>query len=141
MDGGDTATINNYNMGTVRPNDGSNDYIGAIVGRNVDDDGTAWFNYYLKGCAKGGNGKDRYAMGNDGGSVKDGEKDYSASSFTSLTVGMSSTAVKYGTGQILINALNAGAQGENPDLLSAWEATGPDGYPLPVGTFTSALRK
>ena len=141
MDGGNTATINNYNMGTVRPNDGSNDYIGAIVGRNVDDDGTAWFNYYLKGCAKGGNGKDRYAMGNDGGSVKDGEKDYFASSFTSLTVGMSSTAGKYGTGQILINALNAGAQGENPDLLSAWEATGPDGYPLPVGTFTSALRK
>ena len=74
--------------------------IGAIVGRNVDDDGTACFNYYLKGCAKGGNGKDRYAMGNDGGSVEDGKKDYFASSFTSLTVGMSSTAGEYGTGQI-----------------------------------------
>jgi hypothetical protein len=143
----DAHVFNNYNLGNVRPNDGSNDYIGAIVGRNVDDEGDVQFNYYLYGCAKGGNGKDRYALGNDGGSVEDGEKKYYASSFTSPNIGLSSTAGEYGSGQTLINALNSWVSayyigiGYELGDIAQWEAADENSYPLPVGTFTSALRK
>ena len=145
MEGSNTETLNNYNVGNVRPNDGSNDYIGAIVGRNVDDDGIAQFNYYLKDCAKGGNGKSRYAMGKDGGSVADGSKSYYASSFEKPTSFLAESAGTYGTGKILIDALNAWVDSESSVNFSgipvSWEAAENGGYPLPVGTLISALRK
>ena len=146
MDGGNTLCWNNYNAGTVRPRDGSNDYIGGVVGRNVDDKGVAQFMYYLKDSAKGGNGKGRYAMGNDGGSVADGNKDYDASSFETLDSILLSSAAIYGAGKTLIDALNACVEGESEPwdyyaiTPALWEATGPNGYPLPVGSPISKLR-
>ena len=137
---------NNYNAGTVRPRAGSNDYIGAIVGRNTNDNGIVQYNYYLQDCAAGGDGKSRYAMGKEGGSVIDGTtsagQTYYASAFTTPESGMSNTAGTY-AGLTLIGALNAwvDAEGGTYDgVPAAWEV-GPDGYPLPVGTLTSALRK
>ena len=109
MDGKNTSVANNYNMGNVRPNDGSNDYIGAIVGRNVGDDGSAEFNYYLKDCAKGGDGKSRNAMGKDGGSVTDGTNKYYAASFEKPASLMSDSAGEHGAGKTLIDALNSQA--------------------------------
>ena len=107
MDGDSTGTANNYNVGMVRPNDGSNDYIGAIVGRNVGDDGSAEFNYYLKDCAKGGDGKSRNTMGKDGGSVTDGTNKYYAASFEKPASLMSDSAGEHGAGKTLIDALNS----------------------------------
>ena len=137
---------NNYNAGTVRPRAGSNDYIGAIVGRNTNDNGIVQYNYYLQDCAAGGDGKSRYAMGKEGGSVIDGTtsggRTYYASSFVNPESGMNDTAGTY-AGLTLIGALNAwvDAEGGTYDgVPAAWEV-GPDGYPLPVGTLTSALRK
>jgi hypothetical protein len=88
---------------------------------------------------KGGNGKDRNAMGNDGGSVTDGEKSYYAAAFETPAFWMPDSAGEYGAGKTLIEALNSWVEAN--DGYDAWEATGPDGYPLPVGTLTSALRK
>ena len=135
---------NNYNVGNVRPNDGNNDYIGAIVGRNVSDDGIVRYNYYLNGCAKGGNGKNRYAVGKDGGSVTDGDKNYYASSFTTPNSVLSSSAGTYGKGRVLLDALNNWVTEENDSWtfeLVYWEAIEKGSYPMPIGTHTSALRK
>jgi hypothetical protein len=137
MDGKNTYVVNNYNMGNVRPNDGSNDYIGAIVGRNVDDNGTAQFNYYLKDCAKGGNNKSRYAMGKDGGSVEDGAKDYIASSFESYESVLNSSADEC-AGMTLLDALNHTAN--QYSAFSSWVNEGPNGYPLHIASYTSTLR-
>ena len=135
---GENVTVtNNYNYGTVTAT--SNDYVGAIVGRNVSDEGTVKFNYYLKDCAVGKDGSFRTALGKSGGAVpdgSDGEKDYPASSFTSITSKMSYTAGS-SAGMNLIDALNALSGANN---LVLWEATGPNGYPLPVGIPTSAIR-
>ena len=85
-------------------------------------------------------------MGKEGGSVIDGTtsagQTYYASAFTTPESGMSNTAGTY-AGLTLIGALNAwvDAEGGTYDgVPAAWEV-GPDGYPLPVGTLTSALRK
>ena len=137
MDGKNTQVLNCYNVGAVRPNDESNDYIGAIVGRNVSDNGICMYNYYLKDCAKGGNDKSRYAVGNDGGSVTDGNKSYYASSFENLESLMNSSAGAY-AGKTLIEALNEYAG--DSSTLYIWTYTGPSGYPLPQLSPVSGIR-
>ena len=46
-------------------------------------------------------------------------------------------------GKTLIDALNlwVTTYGSEYGVTTTWEATGPDGYPLPVGSYTSSLRK
>lgn len=144
VDGDDGIVYNCYNYGTVRPNDGSNDYIGGIVGRNVDDNGVVQYSYYLKDCAKGGNGKSRSGLGKDGGSVTDGNKNYFVASFTSTESLLGDSAKEYAQNP-LINALNAFVNdpewADLKDTMAEWDATGPNGYPLPIGIYSSALRK
>ena len=131
-------TYNCYNMGKVSSTQ-SNDYIGAICGRNVDDDGYVQFCYYLAGCATGKNGKTRAALGNDGGSVEDGKKSYYCSSFKSMTSTMASSASDY-AGMTLLDALNEYAVAHS-SYCEGWMDNGPDGWPIPEGLPTSALRK
>ncbi len=137
-EGENAAVANSYNYGTVKAS--ANGYVGAVVGRNVSDDGTAKYNYYLAGCATGADGITRGALGTSTGSVAPGdkgEKGYIASSFTSISSKMSYTA-ENAANLTLINALNLCSEANS---LSLWEATGPNGYPLPVGSPISALRK
>lgn len=139
---------NCYNCGSVGPNDGSNDYIGAIAGRNTNDDGRVEFNYYLAGSAYGGNDKSRNAVGKDGGSVSDGDKGYYASSFNSPISTMKSSANKC-AGLTLIEALNFWVD-ENKstyntflDLDTApnsWVAEDEESYPILKNSYTSSLR-
>lgn len=136
-EGENVTIVNNYNYGIVTAT--SDDYVGAILGRNVSDDGTVKYNYYLKDCATGKDGNVRTALGKSGGSVpdgSDGKKDYPASSFTSITSKMSYTAGA-AEGLPLIEALNTLSQANN---LVLWAATGPNGYPLPENIPTSAIR-
>ena len=130
-------TYNCYNLGYV-VSTRSNDYIGSICGRNVDDEGIVKYNYYKWGNAYGKDGKFRYALGKSGGSVTDGNKDYIASDFSSTISVMGSAAGDY-AGMTLIDALNAYAE-SNTDHCDQWLAIGPNGYPLPAYSATSSLR-
>ena len=59
-------------------------------------------------------------------------------------VGFGETVAEKYAELTLIGALNAWVDTESgtyADVPVSWEAPGPDGYPLPVGTLTSALRK
>jgi len=126
--------INNYNCGTITGT--TNEYIGAVVGRNQKDEGKVLNCYYLAGCAKGSDGILRNALGTSSSSVTDGDKGYTVSSFASPT----SRLVLYPE-HTLLSALNTKVSANTSDeVISYWAATGPNGYPLPVGIPTSAIR-
>ena len=140
--GGTPLIYNNYNYGIVRGT--TNEYIGAVVGRNVKDKSTVQYNYYLQNCAKGKDGKVRNALGTETGSVafadKEG-KNYYASYFASLESTMTEYAGTYATLD-LITALNQWIT-DNSEVayVNAWVSNGPNGYPIPEGTVIPELRK
>ena len=126
---------NNYNFGVVKG--ASNEYIGAVVGGSGNTVHVT-YNYYLEGSAIGADGKFRQAVGTSTGCADD--VTYSASSFASTESKMKGTAGDY-AGLDLITALNEWVGTNSSYGVVAWEATGPDGYPLPMGSWTSSLRE
>ena len=137
--GGAPSVWNNYNIGNVTGT--TNEFIGAVVGRKLGDNCSVQTAYYLEDCAIGTDGKHRQAVGTATGS--DDDTTYLASSFASADSKLKGTAGAY-AGLSLIAALNECASSGLSNQyyeFAAWEATGPDGYPLPVGSYTSSLRK
>ena len=130
--------MNNYNLGKVYSGV-SNNYIGAVVGRNVDDEGSVIHNYYRSDSTTGKDGDYRAALGNKGGSVADGKKGYIASSFSSPESSLYSTCNYHG--MTLIDALNSWAN--DADLyceVDLWIPEGPGGYPIQENSYTSEIR-
>ena len=131
---------NNYNVGRiVSTSTLSYPVAGAAISLNAGNYTT--YNYYLAGCATW-NGQVMNAYTNrDYYKMADGTTDsygsHYASSFTSPDSKLLSTAGDY-AGMTLIEALSVYADTYSR---TAWEATGPDGYPLPVDSPVSALRK
>ena len=131
---------NNYNVGRiVSTSTLSYPVAGAAISLAAGNYTT--YNYYLAGCATfNGNVMNAYTN-MDYQKIADGTTDsygaHYASSFTSPDSKLLSTAGDY-AGMTLIEALNAYASDYKK---TAWEATGPNGYPLPVGSPVSALRK
>lgn len=126
---------NNYNMGQVTG--ATNEYIGGVVG--IGNYGEVSYNYYREDCATGADGKIRDAVGSSAGSVDDATS--IASSFTSPESQMNGTVADY-AGLTLVAALNEWvATNDTSYEVVTWEATGPDGYPLPMGSWTSSLRE
>ncbi len=124
-EGNGVVLSNNYSVGTVL---GTGQYIGAVVGRNTDNMGTVKYCYYLSGSATC-NGEPRTALGTKTGALTDGDKGTQCAYFTAADSALSRDC-GYGT-ESLISALND-AIGDLIEGCSAWEATGPNGYPLPV---------
>ena len=121
---------NNYSVGKIVGISGTQ--VGSIAGSlsNQSGSGVVENNHYLANSAANG-----YAIGGTSDDTP-----WHSSSFTSLSSKLKGTAGDY-AGMTLIAALNEWAA-ENSDFeVSAWEATGPDGYPIPVGSYTSSLRK
>ena len=119
------AVENCYNIGTVK---GTGNYVGAVVGRNTDDDGTIAYCYYLNGSATR-NGEGRNGVGTKSGSLSDGDKGTKVASFTSAS---SDVSKDYGYGRLnLITILNARANDYQLSVsLSDWVA-GSNNYPVP----------
>lgn len=124
---------NNFNVGTVVGT--TKTFIGAIVGRNTDNDGEVDQAYYLENCATGG-GDHRRAVGTSESSLKDDAKGNKAAYFTSSTSALSrqcEDGVNQNEG--LCAALNHWAKRCVGDVGSVqWETNGPGGYPLPVNS-------
>lgn len=132
---------NNYNVGRVvcTTNYHSSNYAAAISMRAGN---YTTYNYYLAECATSdGNVVNAYVSYANYKVMADGTTDsygaHYASSFTSPDSKLLPTAGDY-AGMTLIEALNAYASAYSR---TAWEATGPNGYPLPVGSPVSALRE
>ena len=132
-DGGDAYVFNCYNVGRVHSSE-SNDYIGAIVGRNTNNKGDVEYIYYKEGCATDNEGESCNALGG----ADDGSHGYYASSFNDPLRDVMKDTAEDCTGMLLLDALNYWWQEE--ETPNPWEI-GPDGYPLFVSTPVSALRK
>ena len=102
-------------------------YIGAIVGRNTDNDGTVEQCYYLKGSADArGDNKERTALGTKKGALADGDEGTKTSSFTTSDYTLKRDC---GYGKNLLDALNAKATEKG---WAQWEES-PNGYPVLKG--------
>lgn len=125
--------LNSYNAGTVK---GTIYYVGAVVGRNYEDDGTVHQAYYLNGSATC-NGQSRNASGNKNGSDNDGStKHLSAAYFTAPDSALSRDA-DCGS-KDLITALNNWVTWWNDKQCNAYWEIGENGYPLPAGAVNTA---
>ncbi len=129
----DGMVTNNYTVGRVESATGTR--LGAIIYSVSNSNHVNEYNYYLADSATADKER-RYAYGD----TPDGEYDRYASTFTSPESLLLETAGKYAD-MTLIEALNAYVDECGRDDLAKWEATGPDGYPVPVGSPVSALRK
>lgn len=125
---------NNFNVGTVK---GTNQYIGAIIGRNKNDDGSVHQAYYLQNSASC-NGSSRKAAGSKDGAVEDDRSKgggINAAYFTSPTSALSRRCeTDTNANQGLLPALNHWATRCKDSGAMQWEATGRGGYPLPKGS-------
>lgn len=128
-----------YNCVNYGKINGSEQYIGAVVGRNCKDNGYVANCYYLEGSAEC-NGESRKALGTKTGSLEDittnEEREYKNASFTSMTSELSGDC-GYGSTDV-VTALNAWVTERESIVYShtwskPWILEGPDGYAIQTG--------
>ncbi len=117
------VVYNNYNAGSVK---GNGEYVAAVCGRNVDNDGKVNQGYWMHGMAYDGT---RHCQGMG---TKDGDTDNvtnGQTTYFNTFDGSLSRDLGYGTTD-LITALNAYASAKEYEAWVAVEALG--GAPIPV---------
>lgn len=129
----DAGVYNNFSAGRVI---GTKQYIGGVVGRVKNNDGTVKQGYYLRGyvtCS----GSSRNGIGTEKSSLSDGDKGFEVAYFTSPTSTLSRSCDAISRTNNILSAMNTWV-----DLYGAgngavqWVAEGRNGYPIPVNSPT-----